>query len=86
MPEADEFAVDAPVSPCRVVGGDLQGELADRWCGGRSSLWSVGLGPVTGDATPVPAQERVGRDEPAVASSAGERPCDRSEQVPVVIG
>jgi len=43
------------------------------------------LGPVAGDAFAVPAQQRVGGDDPAVAESAGERSCDRPEQAPVII-
>ena len=32
MAEPDEFALPAPVSPCRVLGGDADHELADRSC------------------------------------------------------
>ncbi len=43
------------------------------------------LGPVGGDAFAVPAQQRVGCDDPVVAESAGERCCDRAEQAAVVV-
>ena len=38
-----------------------------------------------GDASAVPAQQRLGCDDPALAEAAGERGCDGAEQVAVVI-
>ena len=86
MAEADEFAVDAPVAPGRVLGGeahDQSAELDRRLVVVRVAR--VGLGPVAGDASAVPAQQRVGCDDPAVAAWAGERGGDRAEQGPVVV-
>jgi hypothetical protein len=44
------------------------------------------LGPVLGDSLAVPTQQRLGRHDPAVAESAGERGSDGTEQGAVVIG
>ena len=42
MSEADQFAVDAPVAPRRILGGDLQDQSTQLGRGSGSSLWSVG--------------------------------------------
>lgn len=39
-----------------------------------------------GDSLAVPSQQGLGRDDPTVAESAGERCGDGAEQGPVVIG
>ena len=61
--EAGEFAVDASVAPGGVLGGQADGEGAE--AGGDG--WSTGSGwlggPAAGDESPVPAQDRRGRDE-----------------------
>ncbi len=62
MSEAEDLAVDAPVSPCRVLGIEAQHELAQ--LGGRgpasgsSSL--AGIGPTACDQSSVPADHRFG--------------------------
>ena len=85
--EPGEFALDAAVSPGRVLVGESNDQLtqlgAGRWPTDASG-WR--LGPVFGDSLAVPSQQRLGRDDPAVAELAGECCGDRAEQGPVVIG
>ncbi len=80
-----QFAVHASIPPGCVLGCEAEDEPLDLKCGGWSSQASVGLCPVSGDASSVPPQECVGGDQPAGASWAGERGCDRPEQGPVII-
>jgi hypothetical protein len=78
MVEADlvaqpgEFAVDASVAPGGVLGGQADGESTQ--AGGDG--WSTGSGwlggPAAGDESPVPAQDRGGRDEHSEASARRE--------------
>lgn len=78
--------MDASVSPRRVLGGEAHDQLAqldDGWW--RTWATRGRLGPVPGDPLAVPAQQRLGRDDPAVAESAGERRGDRCEQGAVVV-
>ena len=84
--ETDEFAVDAAVAPGRVLGRHVDDEAPDLGVGGRPTSRLGWLGPVPGDASAVPAQQRVGGDEPSVAARPGERLSDGAEQRPVVIG
>ena len=45
-----------------------------------------GLGPVAGDAAPVPAQQGLWRDEPAGSLRSGQGRHDSTKQGPVLIG
>ena len=84
--EADEFAVDPSVAPCRVLGRethDQSAQLDSGWWSARTS--SGRLGPVPGDALAVPAQQGFGCHDPALAQSAGECRGDRPEKRPVVV-
>ena len=45
-----------------------------------------GLGPVSGDAAPVPTQQRVGGDQPPGSARSRERGRYRPEQAPVGVG
>jgi hypothetical protein len=62
--EADEFAVDAPVAPRRVLRCQPDNETPDLGCGGWPSGSSGGLCPVAGDASSVTSRQGVGGDEP----------------------
>ncbi len=86
MAEAEEFAVDSSVAPCRVLGGEVHDQPAH--CGG--GWWSAGsrkgwLCPVSGDAPPVPAEQCLERHDPALAASAGERRGHCAEQGSVLV-
>ena len=85
MAEAGQFAVDTAVAPGWVLGGETEDESADRVRGRWASWSSAGLCPVSGDAASMPSEERVGCDDPACSSWAGERGGDRSEQGAVVV-
>ncbi len=69
--EADEFAVDASVTPGRVLLCQSDDELADLGGGWGTSGASLSLGPVTGYALAVPAQQGVGGDDPTVRWGRG---------------
>jgi hypothetical protein len=78
--EADEFAVYPPVSPRRVLSGETHNQPAQLDRSWRSADALAGwVGPVSGDSSSVPAQQGLGRDDPALAQSAGECRGDRSE-------
>jgi hypothetical protein len=61
--ELEQLALDPPVSPAVVLGGeplDQRGDLgADRW-----PSCPVQVGPVAGDQAAVPAQDGAGSDQP----------------------
>lgn len=73
MAEAGELAVNATVSPGGVLCGQANGEGAQPGGNGWST-WLGGLGgPAVGDESPVPAQDRGGRDEQPESSVGGEQ-------------
>ncbi|MGB5755712.1 MAG: hypothetical protein WBM50_02255 [Acidimicrobiales bacterium] len=84
--ETDEFAVDTAIAPGRVVGRHLDDETADLGSGRWPPWFLDWLGPMLGDASTVPTQEGIGRDEPSVAARSGECLGYGAEQRPVVIG
>jgi hypothetical protein len=70
--EADEFAVDASISPRRILGGQAHDQGAQA-CGDGGSPGSDGLGgPAAGDELAVPAQDGGRGDEQSAASRPGE--------------
>ena len=83
--ETDEFAVDAAVSPGRVLGRHVDDEEPDCGVGGRSTGCLAWLGPASCDASAVPTQEGVGCNEPSLAAWSGECLSDGAQQRPVVI-
>jgi len=84
--EADEFAMDAPVSPRRVLLRETYDQLAQLRCFRRPALATGrGLGPVPGNTFAVPAQQGFGCDDPALAEPARESRGDGAEQGPVVV-
>ncbi len=85
MAEPDDFAVNASVAPGRVLGGEAKDDLPELDRGWWPSRSTPGLCPVTGYAAAVPAQKRVGGDEPTRAQPSGECGRDRAEQSPVVV-
>jgi hypothetical protein len=85
--EADEFAVDASVSPGRVLVGEAHDQASQLGSDWRSAWASLGaLGPVSGDSSAVPSQQGFGCHDPAVPEPAGECRSDRAEQAAVVVG
>ena len=71
--EAGELAVDASVSPGRVLGGQADSEGAEAG-GDRGSAGSGGLGgPVARNESLVPAQNRRGRDEEPESAAGREQ-------------
>ena len=80
--QADEFAVDAPISPDRVVARHFQHQIADSSLDSRASRTAVRVAPVALDDVGVPAQQRAWRDDQAqmAALLAGDQPvgCQKS--------
>ncbi len=72
--------------PGWVLGGWAHDELAkfsgDWWPSDATGGW---LGPMLGDSFAVPAKQRLGCDQPALAKWAGECRGDGAEQGPVVV-
>ena len=69
--ESGELAVDAAISPGRVLGGQAQDQRADTG-GDGGTTWPDGRGgPAAGDELPVPAQDRGGCDEQPAAATGG---------------
>ena len=84
--EPGELAMDAAISPSRILGCEAQCESAKLRCRrwpARRSLW---LGPVSGDAAPVPAQKCVGGDQPPGSARSRERGRNRPKQAAVGVG
>lgn len=85
MAEPDEFAMDPPVAPVRVLGRHLHDQLTDHRCRGRSPATSWPMGPVTGDPPAMPPQQRVRFDDPTATGPATQRLGDRSQQGPIAV-
>lgn len=68
--EADEFALDAAVSPPGIGSRDSYDQgaefVADRWPAGAARV-----GPVLAYEAPVPGQQGRGGDDPPLAENAG---------------
>jgi hypothetical protein len=73
--EAAEFAVDAPVSPGRVVARHFQRQIADNSLGRRAST-TTGVAPAALDDGGMPAQQGARRDDEAKLATVpvGEEP------------
>src|SRR5260370_11637797 len=63
VPEAEELALDAPVSPPRVLPDQLLDQLTDLLRDRRAS-GGVWVGPLVLYQAPVPGEQGAGRDDP----------------------
>jgi hypothetical protein len=81
--KVEQLALDALVTPARVLPGQADDQLLDslvqRWPAGLA----MRVGPRPGDQPPLPAQQRLGRDEEARPAGAGQHAADCGEQRPV---
>ncbi len=80
--EPGELALDAAVSPSRVVPCQPDNELTQLAVDARAAR-SVRVGPVPGDQAPVPGQERGGGDEAVAAQLARQDPGQGGQECPV---
>jgi hypothetical protein len=81
--EPGEFAVDAPVSPRRVLSRETDDRAAGFDCGG----WPAGpvrVGPVVRDESPMPTQQCVGLDHEDRPAVTAERTRERGEDRAIV--
>jgi hypothetical protein len=79
VPESDELALNASVTPGWILLGHLEHQGSDGRWGGWSAWLSSWVGPVAGDEVGVPAQQRPGGDEPQSAQMRGQQPAQRAE-------
>jgi hypothetical protein len=77
--EADEFAMDAPVSPAVVLSGHPQ-DQGTQFGGLRWSSWRAGLSPSAGDQVAMPAQQGPRGDQQTQPPLFGQQPCQRGGQ------
>ncbi len=77
--EAGEFAVDAPISPDRVVARHFQHQIAGSSLDSAAAGTAVRVAPAALDDIGVPAQHRAWRDdqEQLAALLAGDQPGQR---------
>ncbi len=78
MAGAKEFALDTPVSPPRVLSGQLYGQLANLIADQRASRL-VRIGPLLLDQPPVPGQQRARRHDPMQPKALGQQPRQRGD-------
>ena len=84
--EAGKFALDTPVSPCRVLVGESHDQLTQLRTDRRSaSAARRRLCPVLGDSFAVPAQQRIGSHDPAVAQCPRKSRGGSSKQGPIIL-
>jgi hypothetical protein len=81
--QVEQLALDALRAPGRVLPGEADDQLLQLLVQLRSPWSAVRVGPCAGHEPPVPAQERLGRDEEARPTGPGEHPADHGEQGPV---
>jgi hypothetical protein len=84
--EAGEFAVDAPVAPRRVLGGEPDDELFSFAHGAGPAGASLRVHPAGGGEAAVSGQQRVGRDDESVADPPGDHTGEPGDQAPVDVG
>jgi hypothetical protein len=78
--ESGEFAVDAAIPPCRILGGQATDQAAESGGdGGSTGSCRLG-GPAAGDQLVVPAQDGGGRDEQPEASADWEQSGEGGDQ------
>jgi hypothetical protein len=80
--ESDKFTLDPAVPPERVLPCQTQHQspdvVGDRW-----AARPVGVGPVSGDQSTVPGQQRGRRDDPMGLQRAGQQPGQGRQDGPV---
>ena len=80
--EAGQLALDAPVSPARIVPGQPDDELAELVVDARTARL-VRVGSFLGDQASVPGQQGGGGDEAVAAQFAGQGPGQGGQECPV---
>jgi len=69
--KVQQLALDALVAPTRVLPGEADDQLVQLLVQWRSPWSAVRVGPGAGHEPPVPAQQRLGRDEEARPTGPG---------------
>jgi len=84
--EPGEFAVDAPVAPCRVLGGEPDDELFAVTHDAGPAGPSLRVHPSGCGQPPVPGQHRVGRDNESVTDLPGDHTGEPGYHTTVDVG
>jgi hypothetical protein len=69
--KVEQLALDALVTPARVLPGEADDQLLQPLVQRRPACLAVRVGPGAGNEPPVAAQERLGRDEEARPTGPG---------------
>ena len=69
--ESGEFAVDAPIAPRRVLGGQAKDQSADAGGDGGSAGAGLRGGPAASEELAVPAQDRGRGDQESAPPTSG---------------
>jgi hypothetical protein len=83
--EAGEFAVDAPVAPRRVLGGEPHDEVFSVTHDAGPAWTSLRIDPSGGGEAAVPGQQRVGREDESVTDPPGEYPGEPGDHATVYV-
>ena len=82
VPEAEEFALDAPVTPARVLPGEPPGKLPDFLRDRRASR-GTRIGPCVLDQALVPGEQGGGCHDPVQPKAPGQQPRQGGDHGPV---
>jgi hypothetical protein len=77
-----EFALDALITPARILAGQADDQLLDVGIQLRPARSTMGTGPGTCDQPPMPAKQRFGLDEEAGPAGSRERAAQGGEHRP----
>jgi hypothetical protein len=80
--EFQQFALDPPVSPAVILGGEPLDQRGDIGADRRPSR-PMRVGPLAGDEAAMPAQDGAGGDQPVHPQPRGQEPDQRGEDRPV---
>jgi hypothetical protein len=84
--EPGEFAVDAPIAPRRVLGGESDNELFSVADGAGPAWPPLRVHPSGRGQSVVPRQQRVGRDNGSVTDPPGDRAGEPGDHATIDVG
>jgi hypothetical protein len=81
--QAVGVALDALITPARILAGQADDQLRDVGIQLRPGRCTMGIGPGTCDQPPMPAKQRFGLDEEAGPAGSRQRAAEGGEHRPV---